>query len=195
MSEIIERIKKLVKEEDNIELFNNHISLVIKYARRLALDENEDVEAIEIAALLHDLGRIRYGGKEHNLTGAKDAKEILEKENYSPDKIEKICNAIISHGGEKEFPVKDKFGEILRCADGLSHHDVVPLFLTFNLKKTNNNLLEALQKLIKKLDFEWNNKITLDSAKKTGSEKYHSAILILKSNLEIIQEVNKNGDG
>ena len=192
MSEIIERIKNLVKEEDNIELFNNHISLVIKYAKKLALDENEDIEAIEIAALLHDLGRIRYGGKEHNLTGAKDVKEILEKENYSPEKIEKICNAIISHGGKEEFPVKDKFGEILRCADGLSHHDVVPLFLTFNLKKTNNNLLEALQKLIKKLDFEWNNKITLNSAKKIGYEKYNSAILILKSNLEIIPEVNKN---
>ncbi|MCK5026664.1 MAG: HD domain-containing protein [Nanoarchaeota archaeon] len=192
MSEIIERIKKLVKEEDNIELFNNHISLVIKYARRLALDENEDVEAIEIAALLHDLGRIRYGGKEHNLTGAKDAKEILETENYSPEKIEKICNAIISHGGEKAFPVKDKFGEILRCADGLSHHEVVPLFLTFNLKKTNNDLSEALQKLIKKLDTEWHDKITLDLAKKIGYEKYNSAILILKSNLEIIPEVNKN---
>ena len=190
MSEIIKKIERLVRDEDNSQLFNNHISLVIKYAKRLALDENEDVEAIEIAALLHDLGRIRYGGKGHNLTGAKDAKEILEKENYSPEKIEKICNAIISHGGKEEFPVKDKFGEILRCADGLSHHDVVPLFLTLNLKKTNDDLSEALQKLIRKLDFEWKNKITLDSAKKIGYEKYNSAILILKSNLEIILRVS-----
>ena len=188
MSELIERIKKLVINEDNIKLYNNHISLVVKYASQLAEIEGEDVIDMKIAALLHDIGRIRYGGENHNLKGTADARKILEAENYDSAKTKKICNAIISHGGTEEYPVKDKFGEILRCADGLSHHDVVPLFLIFNLKKKNGDLGQAIQKLTSKLEFEWNKKITLPSAKKIGQEKYGAAMLILKSNLNLIME-------
>ena len=186
MTKIINKLRKLIITEDPAR-FNDHISLVVKYSKQLAnIEDEKDIESIEIAALLHDIGRIRYGGKEHNLTGAKDARVILEKENYPIDKIEKICDSIISHGGTKEFPIKNKFSEILRSADGLSHHDVVPLFLMFQLKKTNGNLKKSIEKLIEKLYFEWNNKITLDNAKNIGKEKYESAILILKSNLKII---------
>ena len=187
MSELTKKITKLIIGED-AELYNNHISLVVHYAVLLANIENEDEEAIELGSLLHDIGRIRHGGEKHNLTGEKDAREILKKHNYDLVKTEQICNAIISHGGEEEFPIKDKFGEVIRAADGLAHLDVVPFLLAHNLKKKNGDLGDAIKKLIKKLEFEWNNKITLKSARKIGKAKHDSAILVLKSNLDVIKD-------
>ncbi len=190
MSELTKIITQLIISEDNINLYKNHISLVVKYAIDLANIENEDEEAIEIAALLHDLGRIRYGGKKHNLTSEKAAREILKQHHYDARKTEQICNSIISHDGEKEFPATDVFGEIIRSADGLSHLDVVPLLLTLKIK--DGNLGDAIKNLIEKLKFEWNNKITLRSARRIGKAKYESAILVLKSNLDIINKAEQN---
>ncbi len=187
MSELTKKINKLIISED-AEFYKNHISLVVHYAVMLAKIENKDNEAIEIAALLHDIGRIRYGGEKHNLTGEKDVREILKKHNYDSVKTEQICNSIISHGGEEEFPIKDKFGEVIRAADGLAHLDVVPFLLAHNLKKKNGDLGEAIKKLIKKLEFEWSNKITLKSARKMGKVKHDSAILVLKNNLDVIKD-------
>ena len=187
MTGAIERIQELVVNEDKIELFDNHIKLVVKYAVQLAKTEGEDVTDITIAALLHDLGRIRYGGKNHNITGARDARKILCDENYSSEKIEIICDAITAHTGD-DTTLVNIFSEILRAADGLAHLDIVPLFLKLNLKKTDDNLKLALIKLIDKFETEWNTKITLSSAKDIGLEKYNATMLLLKSNMSVLED-------
>lgn len=185
MSKLIKKITQIVMAEDKEDYYINHISLVVRYAKRLAKIENEDEETIELAALLHDIGRIRYGGDKHNLTGEKDAKQILNQCGYDPKKTKKICDAIISHGGKEEYPIKNKCGEIICSADGLAHLDVVPKLLVLYIKKKEGNTKEAIIKLIEKLDFEWNKKIILSSAKKIGEAKYNSAKAMLKNKLEL----------
>ena len=192
MSELTKIITKLIISEGDINFYNNHISLVVKHAIALARIENEDEEAIELAALLHDIGRIRHGGEKHNLKGEKIAREILKQHNYDPMKTEQICNAIISHDGTKEFPVKDVFGKIIRSADGLSHLDIVPLLLTLEIQKKNGDVGKSVKRLIEKLNFEWDNKITLKSARRIGKAKYESAILVLKSKLDVLNQVGQN---
>ena len=187
MATLVEKLRLLIIKEDKEGFYPNHLILVRNYALELAKLENEtDLESIEIAALTHDLGRMRHGGHEHNLTGAKDVKLILEKENYPSKKINLICEAIISHGGKKEFPVQNHFGEIIRSADALSRLDTVPLTLSMNLKKLNYELKPAIEKTLKKLNKSWENKITLDSAKKIGLKKYEAAKLLLESNLKLL---------
>lgn len=186
MSKLTKEITQLIINEDKDGYYKYHIALVVHYAIKLAHIEKEDEEAIELAALLHDIGRIRYGGSNHNITGEKDAREILKQYNYDLEKNEKICSAIISHGGEDEFPINDLFGEIIRSADGLSHLDIVPYLLALYLKK--KDLGGAIKKLIEKLEFEWTKKITLQSAKMMGKAKHDSAILVLRNNLDIINQ-------
>lgn len=188
MSKLTEEITQIVITEDKEDYYKNHISLVVHYAIILAHIEKEDEEAIELAALLHDIGRIRYGGKNHNLKGEKDAREILKQHNYDSKKTKKICNAIISHGGGDEFSVTNLFSKIIRSADGLSHLDVIPYLLAIYLKKNRGDLGKAIKKLIEKLEFEWNKKITLQSAKMIGKAKHDSAVLMLKNNLNIINQ-------
>lgn len=78
-----------------------------------------------------------------------------------------------------------RFDIVLR---NLGLNSVFSLFALY-LDKFEGNVKLASEKLFDKLDFNWNNKIILDSAKKRGFKKYSEAKSILKSNLDLYTEV------
>ena len=55
---MISKIREIVKKEHEKEDYENHILVVVKNALKLAEMKNADKEIIEIAALMHDLGRV-----------------------------------------------------------------------------------------------------------------------------------------
>ncbi len=81
-----------------------HTKRVIKTAKYLAQKEGADMFIVEMAALLHDIGRIeeyKHKYQENNLNhadlSAKNARPILKNFNLDQKTIGNICHAIISH--------------------------------------------------------------------------------------------------
>lgn len=56
---------------------------------------DEELELLEVAALLHDVGFI-HGAKNHEEKGAEMARELLPQFQYSPHQINIICNMILA---------------------------------------------------------------------------------------------------
>jgi uncharacterized protein len=72
-----------------------HVDRVVKIAAFLAEKEGADLELVQVAAILHDVGWVV--GQPHNETGARLAGEILKEIKYSPRKIEKVLKIVLHH--------------------------------------------------------------------------------------------------
>ncbi len=100
--ELQEKDSKVTPEvsESNI----NHTKRVVENVKKIAASEKLDVEKMELAAILHDIGKLRHdlaGGIDtfgHHETGAKLAKEFLTKQlKKSPDLANSISEMIARH--------------------------------------------------------------------------------------------------
>jgi len=141
----------------------------------LAKDKKLNNEILELAVLLHDIGRFRHGSKNHEKTGKKDAEKILKEYNYSKEIIQEVKHCIETHRITNK--TKTKYAEILSNADVMSHFDFLAYFHT--LSKTKD-FYKIIRKFKKKLDYEWKYKLTIKKAKKLTKNKYKAIKLVLK---------------
>ena len=96
--------------EDSDEVHNfAHVLRVEKMARRIALAEGADMEIVEAAAYLHDSRGASPEGdgharKEHHITSAEFAGEVLTTKAWQPERIAAVQHCIRAHryrhGGE-----------------------------------------------------------------------------------------------
>ena len=125
MKEKIKQIKQIVEKELSCSAHNmEHVMRVYNLSLLLARNQKIDIEVLQIAALLHDIARIKEdkdnsGKINHAILGAKKAEKILKNLNYSKDKIEKIKHCILSHRFRSEHKPETKEAMILFDADKL----------------------------------------------------------------------------
>lgn len=72
----------------------DHVERVLKLAVYIAEREGADVEVVKKSAELHDIARDKPN---HAIESAKVAREILRREGYDEDFIEKVVHCIESH--------------------------------------------------------------------------------------------------
>lgn len=100
---IIEKVEEYARDAmDGTELAHDfsHIDRVRKLGIEIAKGENfKDVESVEIAVLLHDIGLSKVEERnQHGIVGAQMAKEYLNKNSsFIPQKIDEISKAIQAH--------------------------------------------------------------------------------------------------
>lgn len=176
---MIKKLTKLVKKEMIDNDWKYHVSLVVKYAKHLAKIKHENVKIAEIAALLHDIGGFKYGWKNHEKTGAKEAEKILTKLHLSPKIIKEVKICIESHRTSKNIKPKTKLAEILRDADALSHFDAVPWLISVGMYRLKN-LEKAIKWVVDKLERDYKQKLHLPESKKIAAPKYRAAMVILE---------------
>jgi len=126
MGEKFEKIKEIIEKELKECSGHNfdHVMRVFNMAMHLAKREKVDLEVIKIATLLHDIGGKKEmddptGKTDHAIESAKMARPILEKLGFSTDKIDHICDCIISHRYKNEHEPKTLEAKILFDADKL----------------------------------------------------------------------------
>lgn len=110
-----------------------HALRVRRWAKTLALEEGADVEIVELAALLHDIGRAGAVEKSHAESGASLAASILAKLGYSEEISQAVREAVISHSRESGYEPKSLEAKILYDADKLDFVGPVGLARLFSL--------------------------------------------------------------
>ncbi|ODS36145.1 MAG: TIGR00295 family protein [Candidatus Altiarchaeales archaeon WOR_SM1_79] len=112
-----------------------------------------DIDFVEIASLLHDLGRAKTHGIKHGVRGAEIIRELGREKGYDKDqimKISRVCETHIGAGLTKEdaeefgLPVKDYLPETLE-EKVIAHADNI----VFGTRV--GSITETIEKLEKKL--------------------------------------------
>jgi len=187
---MIEKVRSLVKkeciEQDPIyqQDWKYHVSLVAKYSKLLAERTGADAELAELGALLHDIGRIRFGPENHEITGANEAEKILKDLNCPKETIAEIRHCIESHRGSGTVKPKTKVAQIIANADAMAHFDAIPFLLQVALKNENGDIEKAVSWVHDKIERDWNKKMTLPEAKEIMKEKYEAIKLLLGATME-----------
>lgn len=178
----IEHIRDAVHPAFDQECWNHHIVLVHKYCLLLAEQLHAKKEVVELAAYLHDYGRVAMPDREHehHLTGADLAQEILEKEGYDAETIRHVQACIRTHRGSVDLKPDTLEAQIVANADAMAHVDALPWLFKVRYAK-GESPQTATAWLQKKLERNWAKKLTLPEARALVKEKYAAAMLLLNS--------------
>jgi uncharacterized protein len=114
----IEDLVRSISSRDPIHGWD-HIERVRKLCRRIALAIKQDIDllALDLAALLHDIGRYIGGQGHHAEVSAAFAEKILRTLGYREELIIKVVDAIASHSYSYGHEPKTIEGKILSDAD------------------------------------------------------------------------------
>lgn len=111
----------------------DHALRVREWGNKLAQEEGADVSIIELAALLHDIGRSGAVEKTHAESSAGLAVNILLKNGYPEEIVWRVKEAIISHSREAGHEPNTLEAKILYDADKLDFVGAIGLGRLFTL--------------------------------------------------------------
>lgn len=181
----VSKIRKYVISKHSENDYKYHISVVVKNALKLAEIKKADKEIVEMAALLHDIGRVKgvrpSDAKEndHHIAGAKIADKYLSKIQYPEVKKKKVLGCILAHRGRSDDYAPKTIEEIVvQNADATAHFIS---FLDLYRCYTEDEGMKRGSEIIRiKIDREWSKKLTLPEAKKLVKKEYEAISLLLK---------------
>ena len=108
--------KKYYKHDQT--LWKDHIRLVREYAIKLAKIEKCDALVIEIASILHDIGK--YDGRDgHAERSYELSKEFLKRLELSEKQKKLILKCILKHGSKHAVEDNEIEVKVIQCADAL----------------------------------------------------------------------------
>jgi uncharacterized protein len=154
-SRVIELIENLVRKlypEDMVHGLD-HVLRVRDIALKIAeaIPEPVDREVLEVAVLLHDIGRVS-GDKDHAKRSTEIAQIVLELASFPKDKVGKVVEAIQSHSfseGVKPMSIEAK---ILSDADKLDALGVIGIARVFAFSGSRGrSLKESIQHFYDKI--------------------------------------------
>ncbi len=174
----VEEVREKVRPAFEPDFWERHIVLVHKYCVLLAEKLHADKEVVELAAYLHDYGRVMDPARrdEHQLTGAELAPKVLE--GYPEETVRHVQACIRTHRGSVDLKPGTIEAQILANADAMAHLDAVPWFLRLRYAK-GESVEEATAWLRQKLERNWTKKLTLPEARKLVRKKHEAAMLLL----------------
>lgn len=187
MQTIVEKAREFVEEECKkpsskygYQPYPNHFVPVHDYAKKLAEIKSADIEVVELAAWMHDIGSIIHGREDHHITGAEIAEERLRSWGYSEDKISKVKHCIYAHRGSQKIKRETIEAEIIAEADAMSHFDNVSGIFQAAFVFENKSQKEAQLSVLKKLRGS-RDKLSSEG-KKMIEEKYNAAEVLFNAN-------------
>lgn len=176
---ITEWVKKKSEGKKNIygtPLFESHICRVVEFARQLAEKVNADMETVEVAAWMHDIGIVLGDFQKHHLSGANFAGEYLPQFNIDPMKILNIKHCITSHRADAIVGQETIEAQVLANANIMSQMVDVPSMFNFaySIKKMGRD--DSCRFIRQILDNYWDK--LMPEAKELIRERYEAAKLI-----------------
>jgi uncharacterized protein len=177
----IDKIRKLVKNRFEEDDWKYHMLPVLKYAKQLAKEYKVNKEVVELATLLHDIGRVNIkDDEEHHIIGVPRAEKMLRKFNYPEKVIKEVKHCVGSHRTSKGPKPKTTIAKIIANADAMAHFDTLPVFFYWRGRR-GYGVEEITRWVENKIKKDWQKKITLPKAKKIVENKYKAIQLLLNS--------------
>jgi putative nucleotidyltransferase with HDIG domain len=162
-----------------------HVQYVAQIGIRLAREVGADVAVVEVACLLHDIGRDKeLPGEDHAQTSERIARGLLEQSSFSDSQRELIFESILLHGSDT-IPEKIE-AQIVRSADAGSKVEFHEAFMLMCKKPTYEERLAWGMRYLEK-GYE---KISIESYKTRLRDKYDSISAMYKSTLAAIPHGN-----
>jgi len=182
--ELIEAVRNFVEEEckkpgaNYGSAYEDHFITMHNYAVKLAGKFDADLEVVEIAAWLHDIGSIIYGRADHHITGAKIAEDKLKEFDYPEDKIAKVKFCILNHRGSAGSEGDSPELRVIIEADTLSAFDDIGGLFEAALVYEHKSRKGAVGSVMKKLKNKYNQ--LLPEAKSLVQKKYDTALVLME---------------
>ena len=180
---MIEEIKQIIeKEYADLDYFDyrHHLLPVVEYAEKLAEICDVNKEVVELSAWLHDIGRIKFGARNHELTGAAEAERILKQFGYSDEIIEQVKHCILAHRGSGSIQPQTMEAKVVATADALAHFDMfLPLLTAIGKRGKGKDDKIIYRWIYEKMERDWNKKILIPEAMEIAEEKYRAIKLAL----------------
>lgn len=117
-----------------------HTLLVLKNSLLLAKNRKVNLDAVALAAILHDIAAFSSERKEHAEEGARVAEEYLKKHGYPDDLVQKVVHSIRVHAGPLVFSARSDEAKILQDADTIDKVGAVSI-TTFLLHYGSKKML------------------------------------------------------
>lgn len=181
LDELKQKIKTLYQEEQPDRaawadwLYGNHVLVVTNYAKELAEKYGADAELAQAAALLHDIAdyKMKRDNPRHEEESLELARRLMKEHGYSEEDVElTVEDAIRYHSCHGDERPKSKEGLVLATADSLAHLKTdFYLFATHALGQ-EDSLEEIKEWCLKKLERDFNNKISFDEIREEVRPDY-----------------------
>jgi uncharacterized protein len=137
----VEELVRLIMPEDPVHGFG-HVARVLELACRFAEGySGVDYEVLQLAALLHDVGRVS-GVENHAARSAQVARALLKLAGYPEDRIERVVEAIVSHSYSHGRRAESLEARILSDADKVDALGAMGLVRVFMYSGTLGRGLE-----------------------------------------------------
>jgi uncharacterized protein len=182
---IVEKVREHVlekysnrKDYQGMTTYDVHVRFVVKYAKELAKRLNADEEIVEIAALLHDIGRIDGKNEDHHEIGAEYSVKFLRSAGYDKKKIDVVKNCILSHRGSVKIKRETVEAECIASADAMAHFGDIPAMFYWVYVFLNKDIEEGRKMLLDKYTRSFEKMIP--EAQDIVREKYEAVIKILE---------------
>lgn len=124
----------------------HHVRRVLGLSRHLAGAEDADTALVELAAVLHDIGRGRKDRgtiDDHALWGAGEAGAILDRNGYDPERIDAVQHCIRAHRYSNDVDPETPEARILSDADNLDALGAIGVARTFCYSGENGRILAS----------------------------------------------------
>lgn len=184
---IVDQVRQFVENECKkptslygYEPFTEHFAPVVEFGKKLAEEMKADIEIVEIAGWLHDIGSIMIGRTDHHITSSKIAGEKLKEFSYPEDRIKLVVDCILTHRGSQKIKPKTVEGQILVEADTMSAFmNIIGLFqCALTYEKLSRK--EATASVKNKLQNKWE-QLEFEKSKEMIKPYYEAAMLLLSS--------------
>ena len=174
MLETILKFARENSESDDIHGFP-HVKRVYNLCLRLGKKLDADIKILEIAALLHDIGRKKEGVKafkrNHAEISAELANNFLATFDLPKEDIENIIHCITTHSFSNELKPKTLEAKILSDADKLDALGAIGLYRTIGFTvKTKGGVDQVIEHLENKI-MKLRNQMYLDVSKKIATKR------------------------
>lgn len=179
INSITEWVKKKSEGKKNIygtDLFDSHICRVVEYAKLLAVKASADMETVEVAAWLHDIGIVLGDFQKHHISGANFAGEYLPQFNIDPMKILNIKHCITSHRADASVNQETIEAQVVANANIMSQMADIPSMFHFAYAVKKMGRDDSARFIRQILDKYWDK--LMPEAKEIIRERFEAAKLV-----------------
>lgn len=204
-TEIVQAVARYAEEVMGQEGFR-YVSAVVANCKMLALEleaqeENAvtlDIDALSIAAYLHDISTIAHGYPDHHLKSAEMAVEFLEECDTDEEQVQRIEQALLTHTtgrspDQEEGPITE--GQVLYDADKLGRLSglaVVTSLVEFGARYPNQavtgEVLAAILRHIEERFIELYQSVYTSAARNMARDKFNQTLAFLDGVIEHLSD-------